>query len=386
MDGLDGKTENIESRRGSIMNTATLTGKNINDLEINDRYYVQIKDKTWLFSLTELDDMIQNHDGISPFCNPYTLEPIDENTMNLIQQAIEARAIANPGVYDENTSSTSLMTRSGSFNISNKITEFLFQVSHLGCYPDVNAFKRLEWRQILRFLKKLTHDWPDLRQFLYHRSSDNEINQSLSQDQNQGQSQSQSQNQGQSLSQNQNQGQGTCTVLTNILRKANTQEEITKEDQKAVIRFLIRIVNQKDGNDSSRALLFTTELAAFLEQLNRSEHEANSDLEENGNEEHNGSELYTFDNYETILAHLRSQPDRETFLEQMRFIIEHIVDMNTYSLSNSLHSNNSAHDADLESCDSFASSDMDPAESEEEEMSDDVEDEEQDQKSCSSSS
>jgi hypothetical protein len=40
-----------------------------------------------------------------------------------------------------------------------------------------------------------------------------------------------------------------------------------------------------------------------------------------------------------MLARLRAQPDNETFVQQVRFIIEHIVEMNTYSLTNSEASN-----------------------------------------------
>jgi hypothetical protein len=289
------------------------------------------------------------------------------------------------------------MPRNESFNVSHRMTEFLHRVSYLGCYPDINGFKALRWQQIIDFLRNLLNDWPNLLDVLISNDK---------------------------------------VLLLQILNRRNLTEsgnvrDLLHDDQKAIVKFLTKIVTQNDSNDNSRALLFTTELSSYLTQIeeagNRDEDsytetetdfdgdsyslesetseavvseavvseavvsEANvSDsvrneltetgrgAERRGTERGSGAErgaerrgsgagrgaerrgagrgsgagrgtgagrtrqptdVAPQETYERMLARLRAQPDNETFVQQVRFIIEHIVEMNTYSLTNSEASN-----------------------------------------------
>lgn len=334
--------------RNRVMNDSTLTGLSLDDIEFNDRFYLKVNKKVWLFSLRELNDLINFQDANTPVLNPYTLESLDDEVIESVKRRIKANTsdqrqleavdlnslgyescpdsqsddfesigdaskVVDMDVIDQSIVLDSLngidMTRSDSFNVPHKITEFLHRVSHLGCYPDVNAFKQLKWNQIISFVKKLLEDWPDLVRLFGENSVE-------------------------------------IRKLREIFDREIIEEDILREDQKVIVKFLIKLVNLQDNNDSTRALLFTTELSTFLDQLESNDtylgqstsshhHEALEDLAASMEITPSVEPVET---YERILQRLRAQPDNEAFMQQVRLIIQHIVEMQTYSLSNSVTS------------------------------------------------
>lgn len=359
--------------RTKVINTQTLTGQNLDDLEYSDRFYLKINKKVWLFSLEELNNLLNLQESLV-ITNPYTLEPFDEETINSIKRRIKYNTelvdhrIDDPeeeqggdgrSAFSEDredredpkdrddrdqSDTDSLLTadtdevdipRNDSFNVSHKMTEFLHRVSHLGCYPDINAFKQLKWEEIVEFVKRLLTDWPDLMSLGSTTLSVGSVN-------------------GTNgpmadtivdYSRGGVEGESERRKLERILNRRTMTESgnpaiIIHEDQKTIVRFLTRLVTQNDNNDSSRALLFTTELSSYLTQLNQLRTEAEAASPDSRRRRR--AELQPEETYESLLARLRAQPDNETFIQQVRFIIEHIVEMNTYSLSNSLSSGGSA--------------------------------------------
>lgn len=407
--------------RHRVINSDTLTGANIDSLESNDRFYYENNKNVWLFSLEELKHLIDkdtkdkaDKDVIN---NPYTLEPFDNETIKSIKRRIQYNKdlLENPltdssstssinshtpfppseisnstntspvmGIFDgyhpignENVDNFSLrevedtiscfteekieeregeeaevekaeevedkveVNKIDEIEINHKMIEFLHRVSYLGCYPDINGFKALTWDNIVEFLQHFVHDWPTLLEVYQN-----------------------------------DEGKKEKEELQRILKK---DYNLVKKDYETIVNFFTKIVNHDDDNNNSRALLFTTEIASYLHQIedrlasqdaadNSSENSDNLDGEdqeyENEEEEEEGeegqianntnnprrtrgtrpirrnrAELQPPETYERMLARLRAQPDNETFAQQVRFIIEHIVEMNTYSLSNSVTSN-----------------------------------------------
>jgi hypothetical protein len=436
--------------RERVINNETLTGDSFDTLEPNDLFYYENKNNVWLFSLKELRTLIDENANYDTINNPYTLEPFEKETINSIKRRLQynkdfleakekekekekerERVVAGlcehsehselQGYFKIGESCDSLldpnhsnpdnvnMPRNESFNVSHRMTEFLHRVSYLGCYPDINGFKALRWQQIIDFLRNLLNDWPNLLDVLISNDK---------------------------------------VLLLQILNRRNLTEsgnvrDLLHDDQKAIVKFLTKIVTQNDSNDNSRALLFTTELSSYLTQIeeagNRDEDsytETETDFdgdsyslesetseavvseavvseavvseavvseavvseavvseavvseavvsdsvrneltetvrvaqrigrgaERRGSGAGRGAErrgagrgsgagrgtgagrtrqptdVAPQETYERMLARLRAQPDNETFVQQVRFIIEHIVEMNTYSLTNSEASN-----------------------------------------------
>lgn len=319
----------------NILNATTLMGENVSNIPPDEVFFIK-SDKNqqpgvWAFSLDELSSYL-DHSGQQKR-NPYTLEPLDKTLIDSLYRRVEqkereskyyetvsildgeelrstydanASASENEDVntdanenedetIDVNTVETAIvnedccgiennkkevMSRNSSFNLSNKMTEFLIRVSHLGCYPDVNGFKELTWMEVIDFVNQMIEEWPDLLTVISVEEK--------------------------------------TQILSLTQKYINNELSVEESDKKDVVRFLINIVTRNDGNDPSRALIFTTQLASFLD---------------NDNDDNETNNLIGTSIEEAILDNLRRQPNEDEFLRGVRFIIERIVAMNTCSIS-----------------------------------------------------
>jgi hypothetical protein len=271
--------------RSRALNTHTLTGELVENIPEDDIFYLESSGGVWIFSLKELHQYIS--DPQSGRKNPYTSEPLCQSTIETVLRryasntAVIAATISNSdgdGDGDGDTDSAGSWHTIASFSSAQseqeaaaataaaaagnwEITEFLSTVSNLGCYPDINGFNELDWLQIAALVRGMIDEWPDLLTIL----SDSE--------------------------------------KTELINTLEAEEDI---DGHSIISFLLKMVTQGDGDDSTRAVIFTTCLSRFLSPE---------------------------DSIETLLYNLQRQPDSESFNNQVRHIIDHIVRLNTYSLS-----------------------------------------------------
>jgi len=335
----------------NVKNTTTLTGEQINALPFEDRFYLYQGDQTWLFSLDNISTWIQGGN----VTNPYTQKPIDKWTLDSIQRRSRYKALSTSATSsglmrsfdtdtdtdietadtDSDTDSDTYasiswdtatpcrrMIRRPSFNIPHKVTELFQTISHMGFYPDINGFKGMGWHDIVRFVCDLLDSWPTLQVLL--TSEERNRLQELRLSEPSTPTRSEEPRLSEPLTPiSSEEPRQTCSPHRNHV--------VHKEDQKMIVLFLLRFVTQEDGEDESRALLFTTELANYLE-----DEQVIASLESNddAHDVHTSSDTEEM-SWDTLLDKVGQAPDDDTFLRSVRYIIEHIVNINTYSLSHS---------------------------------------------------